>query len=45
MKLLRVVRDTPVSLAMAASDAPPDLTDVVDADTGKPLVWRGKPVT
>ena len=28
--------------AEAEPDKPPDLTDAVDADTGKPLVWRGR---
>ena len=31
--------------AKADSDNPPDLTDAVDAETGKPLVWRGRIIT
>ena len=29
--------------ACAEHETPPDLKDLVDAKTGKPLVWRGQP--
>ncbi len=32
-----------IDQAQADSGNPPNLTDVVDATTGKPLVWRGDP--
>ncbi len=34
-----------IDLAAAVPDDPPNLEDAVDANTGKPLVWRGKPFT
>ena len=44
-------RDTPCRLtqaqldsARAAPNDPPHLDGVLDAKTGKPLVWRGKPL-
>ena len=33
-----------LKLARADSNAPPTLEDAVDADTGKPLVWKGRPI-
>ena len=30
--------------AQADPNDPPKLTGVLDAETGKPLVWRGKPL-
>jgi len=33
-----------IDQAEADSDNPPNLESSVDANTGKPLVWRGKPV-
>ncbi len=31
--------------AIAHTNAPPNLNNVVDAETGEPLVWRGNPIT
>ena len=40
----RGIRQSDLDSCKADPDNPPDLTGVVDAETGEPLVWSGKPL-